>query len=69
MLGDKVPGLDGFPNFFYQECWDLIKANVVEFVREFLRDLGCIRRWDSTLITIILKKEGAETVSDYRPIS
>lgn len=26
LVGDKAPGLDGFPIAFYKECWDVIKG-------------------------------------------
>lgn len=33
--GDKVPGPYGFPIAFYKECWETLKINLMEVVRDF----------------------------------
>jgi hypothetical protein len=29
MNRDKVPGPDGFPMAFFQDCWDVIKSDII----------------------------------------
>ena len=36
--GDKAPGLDGFPMFFFQKSWKLIEKDVCDAVKEFFRE-------------------------------
>lgn len=33
---DKAPNLDDFSITFYQECWDIIKEDLLKFFYEFL---------------------------------
>lgn len=35
MTGDKAPGLDGFPLFFFQRFWLDLKHEVMAFIKEF----------------------------------
>lgn len=39
--GDKALGLDGFPISFYKECWETLKADLMEVVSDFCER----RRW------------------------
>ncbi|XP_031482751.1 uncharacterized protein LOC116252545 [Nymphaea colorata] len=32
---DNVAGLDGFHNYFYQECWEMVMIDVVNVVQDF----------------------------------
>ena len=70
MPGDKAPGPDGFTGLFFKKCWSTIKVDVMRVVSSFanLRTTGL--HWLNTANVVLLpKKEGAEDISDYRPIS
>ena len=67
---DKAPGPDGFTGLFFKRCWPIIKPDVVAAVNAFYNnrcnDLNLLNK---ATIVLIPKKEGAETIQDFRPIS
>jgi hypothetical protein len=65
----KAPGLDGFPARFFQRNWELMKADVIRGVRHFFDSSVMPPGVNETAIVLILKKEQAEMLKDYRPIS
>lgn len=67
--GDKSPGPDGFSMAFFKVCWDggntdLLKA-IEDFVHSNFLDYGS----NATYISLIPKKERADQICDFRPIS
>ena len=67
---DKSPGPDGFTGLFFKRCWPIIKPDVVAAVNAFYNnrcnDLNLLNK---ATIVLIPKKEGAEIIQDFRPIS
>ncbi|KAK1609661.1 hypothetical protein QYE76_033334 [Lolium multiflorum] len=70
MPSDKAPGPDGYTGAFFKKCWDIIKVAIMEVVHLF-GDLHAENfHWlNSANIVLLPKKEGAEEIVDYRPIS
>lgn len=70
MPTDKAPGPDGFIGAFFKCCWATIKDDVMRVIRLF-GDLHSENfHWlNSANIALLPKKDGAEEISDYRPIS
>lgn len=67
---DKAPGLDDFAGRFYKDCWEIIKADVMADIGALhAGDSRMLHRLNSAYIVLILKKEDAIQVGDYRPIS
>jgi hypothetical protein len=67
---DKAPGSDGFTDRFYKSYWSIIKADIMAAIscvwaRKF-RNMGHL---NSAFITLIPKIDGAQYVTDFRPIS
>jgi hypothetical protein len=63
---DKAPGSDGFTRRFYRDCWGSIKAEVMAAIRAFWsRKFNNFYKLNTTFITMIPKKDGAEQVKDY----
>lgn len=67
--GSKAPGPDGFTFTFLKAHWNIIKEDVIAFVKEFegtgLIPKGC----NSTFLTLISKSGDPLTLTDFRPIS
>jgi hypothetical protein len=70
MPSDKAPGPDGFMGIFFKRCWGIIKGDVMRVILSF-GDLHAHNfHWlNSANVVLIPKKEGAEEVSYFRPIS
>lgn len=70
MPADKAPGPDGFTGAFFKVCWEIIKDDIL-LVFSSIYNLRCahLNLLNSANIVLIPKKDGAESVSDYRPIS
>ncbi|XP_027150340.1 uncharacterized protein LOC113750578 [Coffea eugenioides] len=66
---DSAPGPDGFGAGFYQSCWDIIKADLLEAVQAFFQGMRLPRSFTSTSIILLPKIAGAMYWKDFRPIS
>lgn len=67
--GEKSPGPDGFTIAFFQNCWVIIKHDLMRVVTNFAKSCTCVKNLNGTFLSIIPKKKGAEDVRDFRPIS
>jgi hypothetical protein len=67
---DSAPGPDGFTGIFFKKCWHIIRGDIMEAINSFhnLRtgDLNLINKAN---VALIPKKERAESVSNFCPIS
>jgi mannosylglycoprotein endo-beta-mannosidase len=67
---DKCPGPDGFSARFFRSCWHIIKADVMEAFNSLSRlDNRGFGAVNQAFVTLLPKKDGAEEVRDFRPIS
>jgi hypothetical protein len=67
---EKALGLDGFTGAFYKACWDIVKPEIMHVIHSFHTLRIAHLHWiNSANIALIPKKDGAEDISDYRPIS
>lgn len=66
---DKSPGPDGFNNEFIKSCWTVIANDFYDLILQFQLGGLCLQSINTSFITLIPKVEGANKVSDYRPIS
>lgn len=70
MPKDKAPGPDGFTRIFFSKCWGTIKGDVMRVVHLFQDLHGTNLHWlNSANVVLLPKKDGAEGIADYRPIS
>ena len=53
---DKAPGLDGFTIAVFQDCWNMIKENLVRVFAEFHRS-GIINRSTNVSFIVLLPKK------------
>lgn len=65
----SAPGPDEFSGAFFQGCWDIIKAEVIQFVQYFFQHSWLPPNLNSNLITLILKVAEADSVNQFRPIA
>jgi mannosylglycoprotein endo-beta-mannosidase len=70
MSGDKAPGSDGFTGIFFKKCWDIVKVDIMNVIQLFGSLHAENFHWlNSANIVLLPKKEGAEQITDFRPIS
>ncbi|GJX28628.1 putative RNA-directed DNA polymerase [Tanacetum coccineum] len=67
--GDKAPGPDRFTFKFVKKHWDVIKDDIVAYVKEFEATSYIPRGCNSSFIILIPKVEDPLVIGDYRPIS
>ncbi|RVX15029.1 LINE-1 retrotransposable element ORF2 protein [Vitis vinifera] len=66
---DKAPGPDGFTIAVFQDCWDVIKEDLVRVFAEF-HSSGIINQsTNASFIVLLPKKSVTKKISDFRPIS
>ncbi|RVX01391.1 LINE-1 retrotransposable element ORF2 protein [Vitis vinifera] len=66
---DKAPGPDGFTIAVFQECWDVIKEELVRVFAEFHRSRIINQSTNASFIVLLPKKSLSKRISDFRPIS
>ncbi|WJZ85876.1 hypothetical protein VitviT2T_005388 [Vitis vinifera] len=66
---NKAPGPDGFTIAVFQECWDVIKEDLVRVFAEFHRSGIINQSTNASFIVLIPKKSLSKRISDFRPIS
>ncbi|XP_059075200.1 uncharacterized protein LOC131875177 [Cryptomeria japonica] len=69
MAGDKAPGPDGFPAFFYQTFWDIVGNDVWAIVEESQSKTSVAKELNCTLLALIPKVEHPTSFNEFRPIS
>jgi hypothetical protein len=67
--GDKAPGPDAFSLAFFQQCWNVVWAEVLAVCQEFHEYCHFERSLNATFVSLIPKKHGANEIKDFRPIS
>ncbi|RVX05595.1 Transposon TX1 uncharacterized 149 kDa protein [Vitis vinifera] len=66
---DKALGPDGFTIAVFQECWDVIKEDLVRVFAEFHRSGIINQSTNASFIVLIPKKSLSKRISDFKPIS
>ena len=69
MAQGKGPDLDGFATNFFHFFWDMIKDEVWEIVEELWRKWGVLKAFNVTFLSLIPKREGADSPGKFTPIS
>ena len=64
----KVPGPDKIPIEFYQECWDIIKKDVLDLFDAFHKGELAVCRLNYGVITLLPKVQDATRIHQFRPI-
>lgn len=66
---DKAPGPDGFTFNFCKKYWDLIKIDVIRFVKDFELSGSIANGCNSSFISLIPKTKNPLSLKEYRPIN
>ncbi|KFK28834.1 hypothetical protein AALP_AA7G055000 [Arabis alpina] len=66
---NKTPGPDGFTGEFFRKSWDIVGEDITAAVSEFFTSGRILKQWNSTAVSLIPKRQGADMVSEFRPIS
>jgi hypothetical protein len=66
---DNAPGPDGFTLAFFQDCWEVIKTDLIGVFQDFHTHSKFVKSINATFLALIPKKFGAMDLKDYRPIS
>ncbi|XP_010431135.1 PREDICTED: uncharacterized protein LOC104715426 [Camelina sativa] len=69
MHPEKTPGPEGMKTMFFQRFWSTIKGDLVALVKEFFRTDRFDPRLNETNICLIPKKDMAQWMTEFRPIS
>ncbi|XP_010544463.1 PREDICTED: uncharacterized protein LOC104817082 [Tarenaya hassleriana] len=69
MPNNKAPGPDGYPKEFYVNTWSIVGDGLVKAVQEFFSSGQMLGQINATMISLIPKRTGADSLSDFRPIS
>lgn len=65
MLGDKEPRPDAFSIAFFQQCWRVVKTDVMALFEQFYQTGQFENSLNATFIALIPKKEGEEDISRF----
>ncbi|RVW63564.1 Transposon TX1 uncharacterized 149 kDa protein [Vitis vinifera] len=66
---DKAPGPDGFTIAVFQDCWNVIKEDLVRVFAEFHNSGIINQNTNASFIVLLPKKSQSKKISDFRPIS
>lgn len=65
MNRDKAPGPDGFSLAFFQDCWDVIKSDLMGVFQDFHTHSKFVKSINATFLALIPKKSGATDLKDF----
>jgi len=67
--GDQAPGPDGFTMFFFQKCWEVLKAHIIAVLKEFHNTGKFEKSLNATFVSLIPNKAVAVELKDFRPMN
>ena len=66
---EKALGPDGFTIALYQDCWDVVKEDLVKVFQEFHKRGIVNQSTNVTFIALVPKKSQTSEISNFRPIN
>lgn len=66
---NSSPGPDGFGSVFFQDCWNIVKEEVIEAARDFFAGSPLPRFYAASYIVLIPKVPNPQSFNKFRPIS
>ena len=68
MKENTAPGPDRFSVTFYEQCWEIVKGDLMRMIHDFYMGELDIDRLNYGVITLIPKVRDANNVKPFRPI-
>jgi hypothetical protein len=65
----KAPGPNGFSMAFFQDCWEVIKTNIMGVPQDFYAHSKFVKSLNANFIALIPTKFGAMDLRDFQSIS
>ncbi|GKV33771.1 hypothetical protein SLEP1_g42231 [Rubroshorea leprosula] len=65
---DKAPGPDGFNFHFIKLAWGTIRADIINFIKEFHQNARLVKGINSLYITLVPKKKNPTSLKEFKPI-
>ncbi|GJZ39915.1 RNA-directed DNA polymerase, eukaryota, reverse transcriptase zinc-binding domain protein [Tanacetum coccineum] len=65
----KAPGPDGFSSDFFKKAWRVIGPDICKAVKEFFMSRKMLGELNATIISLILKVQTPNKLTDFRPIA
>lgn len=69
MPSNKAPGPDCYTTKFFKESWEITGGDITVAIQSFFTTGFLPKGLNSTIVSLIPKKEEAKMMKDYRPIS
>lgn len=66
---NKAPGPDGYTSGFFKSAWQIIGTEVISSINQFFLSGFLPSATNSTILTLVPKRQGASAISDFRPVS
>lgn len=66
---NKSPGPDGLTSGFFKSAWSLLGQEVISSINQFFISGFLPSATNSTILTLVPKRQGASAITDFRPIS
>jgi len=68
MERNRAAGPDKIPIEFYQVCWEVVKADILQLFKDFHDGVVDISRINYGIITLLPKVADASRIQQFRPI-
>ena len=69
MPKNKSPGPDGYLSEFFTGNWAAVGRDVLDAIHELFSSGSLLQQWNTTILTLIPKKQSVNRIADFRPIS
>lgn len=66
---NSAPGPDGFGGSFFQNCWDIIKKELICVVQSFFNGAELSKFYTNSCLVLLPKVENPTSFNEMRPIS
>lgn len=68
MATNRAPGPDNIPTEFYQNCWEIVKDDIMNLFHHFHNGTLDVQCLNYGVISLLPKVSGAEKIQQFRPI-